>query len=30
VRSGDEVHAVVTAPFDGPARTVSSIGIRVD
>ena len=30
VRSGDEVHAVVTAPFDGPARTVSSVGIRVD
>lgn len=30
VRNGDEVHAVVTAPFDGPARTVSSVGIRVD
>ena|SRR5205085_4073787 len=30
VRQGKEVHAVVTAPFDGPARTVTSVGIRVD
>ena len=30
VRNGKEIHAVVTAPFNGPARTVSSIGIKVD
>ena len=29
VKQGKEVHAVVTAPFNGPARTVTSIGIRV-
>ena len=29
VRKGKEVHAVVTAPFNGPARTVTSVGIRV-
>jgi len=30
VKQGKEVHAVVTAPFDGPARTVTSVGIRVE
>jgi hypothetical protein len=30
VRQGKEVHAVVTAPFDGPVRTVTSVGIRVE
>jgi hypothetical protein len=30
VRNGKEIHAVVTAPFNGPARTVSSIGIKVE
>ena len=29
VKQGKEIHAVVTAPFDGPARTVTSVGIRV-
>jgi hypothetical protein len=28
VNQGKEIHAVVTAPFDGPGRTVSSVGIR--
>ena len=27
---GKEIHTVVTAPFDGPPRTVTSVGIRVD
>jgi hypothetical protein len=30
VRQGKEIHTVVTAPFDGPARTVASFGRRVD
>ena len=30
VKDGKEIHAVVTAPFDGPARTVTSVGIRVE
>src|SRR5947208_7409929 len=30
VREGKEVHAVVAAPFDGPARTVSSIAKRAE
>ena len=30
VRQGKQIHAVVTAPFDGPARTVTSVGTRVD
>ena len=30
VREGKEVHTVVTAPFNGPSRTVTSIGIRVE
>src|SRR5438067_8662985 len=30
VRDGKEIHTVVTAPFDGPARTVTSVGIRRD
>ena len=30
VRKGKEVHAVVTAPCDGPARTVTSVGIKVE
>ena len=29
VKQGKEIHAVVTAPFNGPARTVTSVGIRV-
>jgi len=30
VRKGKEIHAVVTAPFDGPNRTVTSVGIKVE
>jgi hypothetical protein len=30
VKQGKEIHTVVTAPFNGPARTVTSAGIRVD
>ena len=30
VRKGKEIHAVVTAPFDGPARTVTAISIKVE
>jgi len=30
VREGKEVHTVVTAPFNGPSRTVTSVGIRVE
>jgi hypothetical protein len=30
VRLGREIHTVVTAPFNGPARTVTSVGIRQD
>lgn len=30
VRQGKEIHAVVWPPFDGPARTVTSVGIRAD
>jgi hypothetical protein len=30
VQQGKEVRAVVTAPFDGPNRTVTSVGIRVE
>ena len=30
VRDGKEIHTVVTAPFNGPPRTVTSTGIRVD
>ncbi len=30
VREGREIHTVVTAPFNGPARTVTSIGIKVE
>jgi hypothetical protein len=30
VREGKEVHAVVTAPFDGPDRDVTSASIRVE
>jgi hypothetical protein len=30
VNSGKEIHTVVTAPFNGPARTVTSVGIRRD
>ena len=30
VKSGKEVHTVVTAPFNGPPRTVTSVGTRVD
>jgi hypothetical protein len=28
VNNGKQIHTVVTAPFDGPARTVTSVGIR--
>ena len=30
VGHGKEIHIVVTAPFNGPARTVTSLGIRRD
>jgi hypothetical protein len=30
VRQGNEIHAVVWPPFDGPGRTVTSVGIRRD
>jgi hypothetical protein len=30
VKSGKEVRTVVTAPFNGPPRTVTSVGTRVD
>lgn len=30
VRQGREIRAVVTAPFDGPARTITSVGLRVE
>ncbi len=30
VRQGKEIHTVVTAPFDGPERTVTSVGIKVE
>jgi len=30
VRNGKEIHAVVWPPFDGPARTVTSVGIKVE
>ena len=30
VRDGKEIHMVVWPPFDGPARTVTSIGIKVE
>jgi hypothetical protein len=30
VRNGNEVRAVVAAPFDGPARNVSSVGKRAE
>jgi len=30
VRKGKEIHAVVTAPFDGPARTVTAVSIKVE
>ena len=30
VRQGKEIHTLVTAPFDGPGRTVSSVGIKVE
>ena len=30
VQQGKEIHAVVTTPFDGPNRTVTSVGIRVE
>jgi hypothetical protein len=29
-RQGKQIHTVVTAPFDGPARTVSSVGTKVE
>ena len=30
VRNGKEIHTVVWPPFDGPARTVTSVGIKVE
>jgi len=30
VRKGKEIHAVVTAPFNGPARTVTALSIKVE
>jgi hypothetical protein len=30
VRQGKEIHTVVWPPFDGPDRTVTSVGIKVD
>jgi hypothetical protein len=30
VKQGKEIHAVVWPPFDGPGRTVTSVGIRVE
>ena len=30
VKQGKEIHTVVWPPFDGPARTVTSIGIKVE
>jgi len=30
VKQGKQVHAVVTAPFDGPARTVASVMTKVE
>ncbi len=30
VRQGKEIHTVVWPPFDGPARTVTSVGTRVE
>jgi hypothetical protein len=30
VNRGRKIHAVVTAPFTGPARTVTSVGTKVD
>jgi hypothetical protein len=29
VRHGTEIHTVVWPPFDGPARTITSVGIKV-
>ena len=30
VKQGKEIHTVVWPPFDGPDRTVTSVGIKVD
>lgn len=30
VRNGKEVHTVVWPPFDGPARVVTSVGVKVE
>ena len=30
VRQGKEIHAVVWPPFDGPSRTVTSVGTKVE
>jgi hypothetical protein len=30
VKDGKEVHTVVWPPFDGPGRTVTSVGLKVD
>ena len=30
VRQGKEIHAVVWPPFDGPDRTITSVGIKVE
>jgi hypothetical protein len=30
VKQGKEIHTVVWPPFDGPDRTITSVGIKVD
>ncbi len=30
VKAGKEVHTVVWPPFDGPARTVTSVGLKIE
>jgi hypothetical protein len=30
VRNGKEIHALVWPPYDGPARVVTSVGIKVE
>jgi hypothetical protein len=30
VKNGKEIHAIVWPPFDGPARTVTSVGTKIE
>ncbi len=30
VRQGKQIHTVVTAPFNGPSRTVTSVGTKIE